>query len=206
MKKMKLLPLLGVALLGLVGCSGSSNEISHKKAQRVYDPDWATGWTIDGTATRKTDLTFGGTPSEVISVKKGAGADYVDSITAKLCLTDIYGYLSIFEDGYSLDSLSYSFANTDDNIYQMAKYFQEKPTYTLDGKIMTVSFTGSTQEVVEATKLGLAMFFEAKYNKAGIITEAQYELVATTDLNKKNEADTKLRYLGEFKATWQEAI
>lgn len=203
MKKFKLLPLLGVTLLGLVGCSGSSNEISHKKAQRVYDPDAATGWAVAGEAIRETDLE--GTPSEIISIKDGAGADYVDSITTKLCLTELYGYLSIFTEGYSLDSLSYSFANTDDNMYQLAKYFQEKPTYILDGKKLSVSFTGSTKAEIETVQFGFAMNFEAKFNKAGIISEAQYELVVATDLNKQT-ADTKLRYLGEFKATWQEAI
>ena len=200
MKKLKLLPLLGVGLLALVGCSGSNNEISHKKAQSLYDPEAAAGYDVPTEPARNSDLEPDGQPSEVIALKEGTS---VEQITARLVLTDAYTYMSIFHDGYLIDNTSFTFEATDENFYQLAREFQEKPTYTLDGKKLTTSFTGSTEIEMETVKYGLAMHFEAKYNKVGLIYEASYELVVATDLNKSS-ADTKLRYVGNISANWKE--
>ena len=39
MKKMKLLPLLGAALLALTGCGSSGGEITRKEARKLYNPN-----------------------------------------------------------------------------------------------------------------------------------------------------------------------
>ena len=199
MKKLKYLPVLGVGLLALVGCSSSNNEISHRKAQGLYSQDAALSYG-EQSHTRESALEPGGSPSEVIALKDGTD---VAAITARLCMTEIYTNLSIFHDSYSVDNISFFFDSVDENFYQLAHSFQEKPTYTLDGKQLTVSFTGSTNMEIEAAQYGLAMHFEAKFNKVGLIYEAGYELVVAADLNKSS-AETKLRYVGELTAKWAE--
>lgn len=204
MKKLRYLPLLGVALLALTGCS-SNNEISHKKAQSLYNQEAALAYQLRNSETKNSlePASEGGAPTEVVAVKGNTEeekAEKIAQITTRLCLTELYGYLSVYHIEIP-DNTSFFFDANDENFYQLAHFFLEKPTYTLDGKKLTTNFTGSTKTTIEATEYGLAMHFEAKYNKVGLIYESSYELVVTTDLNKTT-AETVLRYEGSITADW----
>ena len=201
MKKLKYLPLLGVGLLALAGCSSSAGEVSRKKARRLYDESAIIAYNVYINAGDRSCSFDNDKDPEVISKSDGTS---VEGVTNDVLLTDIYEKLYLFYENPIIANDVAFFNNVDDNcIYPLAGLFQEKPTYNLDGKKLTASFTGSMKQNINDKDYGFAMNFEAKFNKHGLLTNAEFELVVATDLNKQS-ADTKLRYTGQVKTTIQE--
>ena len=199
MKKMKLLPLLGAALLALTGCGSSGGEITRKEARKLYNPNDIGGYNVY-LDTRACSFDYGVGP-EVLRLKEGTS---IEGVTNSVISSGIYEKLYLFHENPIIASDVTFFNNVDDECaYVLADMFEEKPTYTVDGKKATISFTGSTQMKLNEKNYGFAMYFEAKFSKKGFVTKSSFELVVATDLKDKS-AETMLRYTGSIKTIIQE--
>ena len=203
MKKIKFLPLLAVGLLALVGCGSSGGqEISRKKALEKYDPAQTDRYTLSmyerengiDTALRE-DKQSPYYPEAVNGKLKGGDAEIV-AIAGQLATTEMYEKLFYFQENVGLDKSDVFFNNFDDYTLELAKIFQETPTYTVDGKKLEAHFTGSVEIKVAEKDYGLAMHYVANFNKVGLLTSTTFELIVATDLNAKNEVETLLRFKG----------
>ena len=208
MKKMKLLPLLGVSLLTLVGCSSGGNEISRTQARSKYDPEVVNDFYLQGsdrhngidTALRADEED----PYYPVYIKDKKKSE-IGAVASVLSTTPVYSELDFFQENAALDVEKTFFNAIDDRIYTVAEVFQEKPTYTVDGRKSKVHFTGSTSFKLADKEYGLAMYLEANFDKYGLLTEASYEMVAATDLNDKKEADTLIRFTAKITCTYEVA-
>ena len=203
MKKMKILPLLGVALLALTGCNKGGGEVTRGQAKKQYqDTNPAEYHLANFDHWNSIDEGAAGDPEqlhypEVVNGRLKAGTSITD-VSGALVTLDMYGYLYYFHENQGLDNNDVYFNNADELTFKLAKFFQEDgATYTLDGKLVKSYFTGSKEVEVSGVKYGLAMYYEVNYDKHGFITEASFSLAVTADYNaKKGYAETVLMYRG----------
>ena len=203
MKKFKLLPLMGAALLALVGCSSSGGEeISRKQALGLYKAEKAAEYSlavyehynsIDAGVAGDIENAY---YPQVVNGKLKEGTTIPD-VSAALTTLDMYGYLSYFHENQGLDSNDTFFNNADVKTHSLARYFEEdSATYMLEDHRVGSHFTGATTVTISDQKYGLAMYFIATYNKVGLLKKATFELAVATDLNAQNSAETVLKYKG----------
>ena len=198
MKKLKLLPLLGAGLLALTGCSSSANEISRSKSLKLYKYEEAEGYFGEKVEGKCYSSFEPGSAPEVVKLKSGTD---VTEITNKVISADFFSALIHFEDNDIVVQTCFYDEYEEANIYNAAKVLGEVPTYNLEGKVLTVSFTGATQGLYDG-KYGFALHLEAKYNKVGLLYKSSFLLAVSTDLNASNEAQTVLKYRGNLQYTW----
>ena len=214
MKKMKYLPLLGVALLALTGCNSGSAEISQAKARSLYDKTTAySSYILDASKTTRSgsfDYKEDGdhhiVGPKVIKLKgNGTEVNYANE--------DFFNsgyraaYLQIFEQSFVPDNVECYFNNNDEGfINDFATVLGEKPEYRLEGKVLTVSFTGSSHEMFPAAakKYGVAVNFQAVYNEGGLLSEASYRWALSTD-DDGDGAQTSLVYSGDIHLVWKKS-
>ena len=207
MKKIKFLPLLAVGLLALVGCNSSGGqEISRNKARSLYDEHVVYEYTLNAPDRwNGIDIALSSTPEDKHYPQfiDGKSAMSIPDVAAALSTTEVYGYISLFHNNTPVDITDAFFNNTDEPIGHLAEEFQEEATYLLEGKELKVHFTGSMDTTIGGKEYALAMYFEIQFNKKGLATKGQFELMAATDLDK-TEASTLIRFDGEFVFTYTE--
>ena len=184
MKKLKYLPLLGASLLALTACGSSNNEISEVKALSLYDTSTASQYSL-------------------VAEKSSVNSDIDADVKANLA-SDVFVYLPEFEDTFIAiaNPIDCFFGQSKvDSLKELVKYFNEKMTYTLEGKNLTAEFTGST----ETDTYGLAMNYVAKYQKAGLLKSAHYTLSYAVDADKDGKSDSVTVYHGDLTLVWQKA-
>lgn len=216
MKKMKYLPLLGVALLALTGCNSGSAEISQAKARSLYDKTTAySSYILDASKT---------TRSGSFDYKEGADHNIVGPKVIKLkgngtevnyANEDFFNsgyraaYLQIFEESFVPDNVECYFNNNDEGFikdFVTAFGADELPEYRLEGKVLTVSFTLSSHELFPAAtkKYGVAVNFQAVYNEGGLLSEASYRWAMSTD-DDGSGPQTSLVYFGDLHLVWKKS-
>ena len=184
MKKLKLLPLLGVGLLALTGCGSSNNEISEVKALSLYQLSVAEQYSL-------------------VSEKSSFNTDIDAGVKAQF-EEGVFSNIPEFDESFiafATPANCFFGQAKADSLKTLANYFQEYMTYTLDGKSLTAEFTGSNDN----EEYGIAMNCSFKYQTAGLIKSAHYTFSYAVDTNGDGKSDSVNVYHADLKLTWQKA-
>ena len=187
MKKMKLLPLLGAALLVLTGCNSSAggDEISGKKAGSYYNSEVATLYSFD-TENSKHHEEYTGVTDEVASEMMSH-------------LSNVFAYLIAFSDNYYATPQEQFLDEYKVAEYTaLAKIFDETMEYRLEGKKISASFTGSAHD----QNYGFAMYFTATYHSYGLLKSSAYSLAVSHDKEGDGKVDNTAVFSGELNFVW----
>lgn len=215
MKKIKFLPLLAVGLLALVGCGSSGGqEISRNKARTLYSEDVVDQYVLHIEDRWNSFDSVGSVDPEgpdawklpQVWNKKLKNGTTIEDVTAAVTTTDVYYNLQVFHQNQPISTTDGFMNHLDESIGHLAEEFQENSTYTLDGHKLKVHFTGSMDTTISEKEYALAMYFEVNFNKLGLLTNAKFELMASTDFNAdKNTSETILKFAGELKCSYTAA-
>lgn len=189
MKKMKLLPLLGAALLVLTGCNSSAGgeEISGKKAGSYYNSEVATLYTFDAENSKHHEE-YTGVTGEVASEMMSH-------------FSNVFAYLMAFSDNYyATPQEQFLDQYKVDEYTNLAKVFDESMDYRLEGKKITASFTGSAHE----QNYGFAMYFTATYHPYGLLKSSAYSLAISQDKDGDGKIDYNALFTGELNFVWRQ--
>lgn len=188
MKKLKLLPLLGAALLVLTSC-GEAGETSQEKAYAYYDYSVAEQYNNN-----LKDISYG-----PMVVESNDGIH--DPATGYTYFKN--NYLAWFYDdtaSFTPDKCFLKYNDLDATI-PIATKFGEEVTYNLEGKRITTHFTGSTTPG-DSDSFSFAMYYTLRYNAVGLIEYGTFDLWGSSPEDTNSGIRTLFKVTGKVVLNW----
>lgn len=188
MKKFRFLSLGALALLALTGCSSEGGEITEKEAKAMYK--------VEKTAGYVGEVKVGPASTEVIETYDKAIIE-VEAYFTDFAVKHLLHYAQV-----AVTPLECFFDYDLVETKSLGKLFGESITYTVEGKKVSTSFTGSHSETIEKREYSMALYFTSRYNKLGLLEHSAFNYAIASMKSGAKEVDTKIKGSCSLDITW----